>query len=458
MSSPPSPRSATSSDSFGSGRRSPIHGFDSSAALILVPETEEHEEQYGDFAEHDTTPFDFSSDDEEREDEEQLDEPRSSTVPPLSSISVFLYLLSPLLKLGALLSIDEAAELPLNWALPALFFFAGLCAFTRQIWYMLAKYVRRADTEEVLLETFTRGRGRERRRQNIRSAVRLITGLLRVSLGAVYLRASADAVLPLVPERLLLPSRITVSAILALGISPLCFASSLDASTVLYATWTSVASYTAWVACTAYAHGQGILDISTRDESLGTLWQGLSIIAFTFTTSSTLPLYAALKGTREPGVKYKRSKSFKLLSALAIIIATLLILPPTIFRTMTTAPVGPISFSNSYVWNPTTQSRSQETQSPTLAFKSLMAFLSAATLVLSIPSLLVTTPPFRIPVAIRRNTNLPISRILLFFTILIISLLPSPVFRITSDAVLVLAFFSTYAVPGTRLVFKILTP
>ncbi len=76
MSSPPSPRSATSSDSFGSGRRSPIHGFDSSAALILVPETEEHEEEYGDFAEHDTTPFDFSSDDEEREDEEQLDEPR----------------------------------------------------------------------------------------------------------------------------------------------------------------------------------------------------------------------------------------------------------------------------------------------------------------------------------------------------------------------------------------------
>ncbi|KAH9854781.1 hypothetical protein C2E23DRAFT_901749 [Lenzites betulinus] len=99
-SSPPgSPRSSTSADSFASGCRSPINGFDSSAALILVPDVDE------------TTPastsFGFSSDDDDPEDESdlQLERLRSSTIPPLSSLAVFLrlYLLALQLKLGALL-------------------------------------------------------------------------------------------------------------------------------------------------------------------------------------------------------------------------------------------------------------------------------------------------------------------------------------------------------------------
>lgn len=181
---PASPRSSTSSDSFASGRRSPVHGFDSSAALILVSDQDDHDD------EHDQATFDFSSDDDERDEDEQLDPPRSSTIPPLSSITVFLYLLSPLVKLGALLSIDETGQLPLRSALLAVFFFAGLCALTRQIWYMLARYVRRADMEEILLETFARGRGRERERQTIRTTVRFLTGTLRVLLVAVYLRGT----------------------------------------------------------------------------------------------------------------------------------------------------------------------------------------------------------------------------------------------------------------------------
>ncbi len=59
----------------------------------------------------------------------------------------------------------------------------------------------------------------------------------------------------------------------------------------------------------------------------------VGIAAFTFTTSSTLPLYAALRGAHEPGVpKPRRSRSFKLISLLSIVLATLLILPTTIFR------------------------------------------------------------------------------------------------------------------------------
>lgn len=155
--------------------RSPSHEFDPEAALILVNDHEDHDAA-------------FSSEDEERDDEESFEQPTTSSTVPLSSVSVFLYLLSPLLKLGALLSTYDVAQLPLKVALPGLFFFAVLCAFSRQIWYMLSRYVRRTDIEEVFLETFAKGRGRERRRYNIRMTVRFCTALLRVLLVAVYLR------------------------------------------------------------------------------------------------------------------------------------------------------------------------------------------------------------------------------------------------------------------------------
>ena len=145
-----SPRPSTSSAS--SGRSSPVHGFDSSAALILVPDTEDSAAN---------TPFSISSDDEYDSDDDSgvggtADRLQASAFPPLSSVSVFLYLLSPFLKLGALLLPN--ADLPLKVAIPALLFFAGLAAFTRQIWYMLARYIRRADLEEIML-TLTQTEG-----------------------------------------------------------------------------------------------------------------------------------------------------------------------------------------------------------------------------------------------------------------------------------------------------------
>ena len=178
---PPPPR-AMSSDSFEDGRRSPSHEYDSESALIFVNGEGQHEDLDG-------PPFELSSDDEQEEDD-LFSQPRSS-VQPLSSLSVFLYLLSPLLKLGALLSTFDIARLPLKFALPGVFFFASLCVFSRQIWYMLARYVRRTDMEEVFLETFAKGRGRERRRYIIRMLVRFGTVLLRVLLVAVYLRRAS---------------------------------------------------------------------------------------------------------------------------------------------------------------------------------------------------------------------------------------------------------------------------
>ena len=89
---------------------------------------------------------------------------------------------------------------------------------------------------------------------------------------------SADAIVPLVPDSLAyVPARLVVTPVLALAVSPLCFAASLDAPAVLYATWLSVAAYAGWVACTAYAHAHHVLPVEPRDDtSLGPLWQGLS--------------------------------------------------------------------------------------------------------------------------------------------------------------------------------------
>ena len=105
--------------------------------------------------------FAFASDDDEELDagDLALERLRASSIPPLPSASVFLYLLAPYLKLGALLV--PATGLPVRVAVPTLLVFAALSAFARQIWYMLARYVRRSDVDEIVLETFARGRGKE---------------------------------------------------------------------------------------------------------------------------------------------------------------------------------------------------------------------------------------------------------------------------------------------------------
>lgn len=169
-----------------------IHEFDSSTALILVPEHSDPDDIDGE----DPVIFEFNSSSDDDSQDDGSPEERSvggpySAAPSLSSLAVFLYLLSPLLKLGALLS-PLVGGLGIRVSLPALFFFANLCALTRQIWYMLARYVRRADMEEIVLQAFARGAGRgrdgEQKRRWIMLSVRFSTGLCRVLLMALYLR------------------------------------------------------------------------------------------------------------------------------------------------------------------------------------------------------------------------------------------------------------------------------
>ncbi|KZT09256.1 uncharacterized protein LAESUDRAFT_735523 [Laetiporus sulphureus 93-53] len=419
MSTTASPRSARSSDSFISGRDSPIHGFDSSAALILVPDAEDAAGNAS---------FEFTSDDDtDDEVPDHSERIQASSVPPLSSVTVFLYLLSPYLKLGTFLIPDGG--LPLKVAVPVLFFFAGLSAFTRQIWYMLARYVRRADMEEIVLETFARERSKEGRRWLLRQLVRVGSGIFRVLLSAMYIRASVDVLLPLLPEKLLLPSYLGATLAFSVIIAPLYFTPTVAANRIIYATWGSISSYAAWFICIAYAHAHGILASNASSISLGTLWQGTSTIAFAFTTSSTIPLYAALKGNAQPSMspRPRRSQSFKLLSAMSVGIAILCILPLVFFQS-------------------SDMPRSQEAASQTLV--QLTAAFNAAALLLAVPSILIPTSSIPIPSYIRRAIKLPISKILVYILAVSISLLPKSLSSVLSDVLWLSAFLSTYTLPA----------
>lgn len=155
-----------------------LSALDSSAALILVHDSDE------------STPFDFSDDDDDDEDEIDAPSPlfeiRRASIPPLPPTIVFLYLLAPYLKLGAMFL--PYTRLPLKYGLSELLVFAVLAAFARHVWYMLARYLRKADIEDIVLDTFARGRGKERQREILRSLVRAGTGTINVLLATTYLR------------------------------------------------------------------------------------------------------------------------------------------------------------------------------------------------------------------------------------------------------------------------------
>lgn len=168
------------------GEDSPLSALDSSTALILVHDNEEEEELH----------FPFTDDEDEGRDNENDDDlvspmfelHRSVVFPPLPSSLVFLYLLMPYLRLGALSM--PYTQLPLKFGLPALFLSALASAFTRQIWYMLARYVRKAKMSDVLLDTFARGRNKVRQRFIIRGVIRSVMTMLSIFMTIIYLRCT----------------------------------------------------------------------------------------------------------------------------------------------------------------------------------------------------------------------------------------------------------------------------
>ncbi|KAJ7367175.1 hypothetical protein DFH08DRAFT_729664 [Mycena albidolilacea] len=405
------------STASSSGESTPIlANFNSSTSLILVHDDEEP-----------SSPFDFPEDDEDVPESPDF-EIRRPFSPPMAPSLVFLYLLSPYLKLGALFLPNT--QLPLKYGIPPLLVFAVLSAFARQIWYMLARYMRKADLEDIILDAFARGRGKERQRGWLRAIVRGGTGTLRVLLAFIYLRESVHIILPLLPEDLPLPPRPILTVVFALALLPLVSAQSLASKRIVYATWASIATYIIWFFCVAVAHGQGTLEINPGWLRMGTFWQGTTTTAFAFTSSSTLPLYASLKAGCPPSglSKSSVSRSFRTLSTISVAVAVSFTLPLIFF----TAHMDPVIMQD---------------PSP-FRLQPVIAVLNALTLLLAIPSVLVTTPSLPISERIRRATSIPLSKYLTFTLVAALSLVPTRAARVLSDALLVCACAGTFFLPA----------
>ncbi|KAG6902532.1 hypothetical protein C0995_015350 [Termitomyces sp. Mi166 len=422
---PPSPlpsplrRTSTSSLSSSSSRVSSpgLTPLDSSAALILV-----HDED-------NETPFHLGSDDDDEDDDRILHfDVRRPSTPPLSPSLVLLYLLVPYLKLGAMFL--PHTDTPLNYGLPSLFVFAILAAFARQLLYMLSRYTRSAELEDVILDLFARGRGKERRRSLLRNIVRAAIGGLRVLLATVYLRESVYLLLPLLLNSTSSTLRLGLTVIFALAVTPLSFTQSLDAKRIVYTTWLTLATYIIWLSCIIYAYVHHIPLGNAGWLRTGTFWQGPITIAFSFTSSSTLSLYTSLRGSHQPITTAKPSKlrSFELLSVLSVVLALLLTFPLVIFSA-----------------NPSITETSSELQSSVLP---IIPVLNAITLLLSIPSLIVTAPSLPILERLRRSASFPISRFLLWMLVAALALVPSSISVILSDILLLSALTSTYFLPA----------
>ncbi|TFK40871.1 hypothetical protein BDQ12DRAFT_680199 [Crucibulum laeve] len=427
--------SATSADYDSAPEDSPVadSALDSSAALILVHDP--HDDDDGNIR------FDFSDDDADSDDSFSPQfEIRKASIPPLSPTLVFLYLLTPFLKLGALFL--PYTESPLKYGLSELLVFAILAALARQIWYMLARYIRKADMEEMVCDTFARRRGKERQRELLRTLVRAGTGSISVLLATTYLRESTQTLLPLLPDSLFSPfSAPALTLVLSFLVLLFSSSKSLASKRVVYATWLSLITYLAWLGCLSFAHSRGALEVHSGWLSLGTFWQGITTTAFSFTSSSTLPLYASLKGTTHPitTTKTPRSRSFRLLSLLSILTATLLMLPSVLFAAF---PNRSETSSHSLVQDHPLQ------DTPLLWTRIALGSLSAATLLLGIPAILVTTPALPIPERIRRTARFSVSKSLTFLLVVLVALVPAQVSSVMSDILLVLTLTSTYFLPA----------
>ncbi|KAF9480718.1 hypothetical protein BDN70DRAFT_893963 [Pholiota conissans] len=483
---------SSSSGSSGTDDDEPaLSALDSSAALILV-----HEDDDGNH------PFDFSDDEEDRDDDQDIVSPlfearKSAVFPPMSPTLVFLYLLAPYLKLGALELPNS--ELPLKYGLPALLLAALASAFARQIWYMLARYLRKADLTDILLDTLAKGRGKERQRAVIRVVVRTGTGTISTLLSVTYLRHSLYTLEPLMSKNQH-PGMTYILTMLVLGtvIAYLSYARSLASRRVVYATWLSVVAYTAWLGCTIYAHAHGLQESQTGWLGAGSAWQGLATSAFAFCSSSTLPLYTSLKGISQPisTSKSSRSRSFRIISLVSVIVAVLALLPSVLFAANLNHPAStiPPNFVNSTTLSLNTTNTTTTTNVaalnvthvpvlssipslapplpseyglPTIHLQTVRNLLASATLLLGIPPLIVTAPPLTPLFPALRSVKFNVSRVLTIFIALGLALLPpypstgapqSPsdsyfssvpvVFRALTAALILMVLTSTYFVPA----------
>lgn len=151
-------------------------GEHSTSTLVLVHDEDDNE----------ANPLTFS--DEEDDEGMAFDAGNNDDEQALPSTVVFGYFLSPCLKLGAMLTLSSQA--PLKISIPSLVLFALLSAFSRQIWFLLARYVRKPDAGTMSIQAFARGQRKESVRATLRNISWSFSSAIRLLLSAVYLRGA----------------------------------------------------------------------------------------------------------------------------------------------------------------------------------------------------------------------------------------------------------------------------
>ncbi|KAH6917429.1 hypothetical protein BKA70DRAFT_334599 [Coprinopsis sp. MPI-PUGE-AT-0042] len=438
-------RLSTSSVASDDTPPSPEHSaLDSSAALILVHDDEEEglEEQ-----------FDMS-DDEGGEDDivSPVYEVKRTSIPPLPPLSVFVYLLSPYLKLGALSILSSAESIPVKYSLPALFGFTILSAFSRQLWYLLARYMRKPDVMELVCDTFAKARGKERQRRIIRKTVKISTALVNSVLAIAYIHESSNNLFPLIPD---LIYRVAICLVLAVLIVYLSTAQSLASRRIISATWLSILSYLIWFSCACYAHTKGLLPHQEGWLHSPSTWKAIFTIGFTFTTTATLPLYASLKSkanlkVRATVVKTPKHRSFRVLASVTTFLAFIFILPLVILSANPNTP-APLGSQNPHHHSTTLPDVLRPKPTPEGVQVALACF-SSATLLLGVPQAILSVPPLPLRVGRTAAASRTITSLLILALSLLLGFVRSSllehIFTPLNIALMVLTLTSTYFVPA----------
>ena len=158
----------------------PLYGTASTSRLELLPNTDDRDllQEYA---------VDEDDDDDATDRQPIINH---LPIPPLAPFVVFLYLLSPYLRLGAIYATDVRGISP-RYCLTALIVAAALSALCRQIWFLLGRYLRKPSTEDILIYAFARRHRRILKHGLARYTFTTVSALFRILLAAMYLRGQS---------------------------------------------------------------------------------------------------------------------------------------------------------------------------------------------------------------------------------------------------------------------------
>ncbi|KAF8442880.1 hypothetical protein L210DRAFT_3143309 [Boletus edulis BED1] len=393
---------------------SSLPATDSTSRLILLPNTDDNDSLE-----------EYIADDEDNNEDNDPQPGVNQLHPPLPPSVVFLYLLSPYLRLGAIYASD-IGNISLTYGLTGLVVAAALSAFCRQIWFLLGRYLRKSSTEDMLIYIFARRRRRVLKHGLARYTFTIISGLFRLLLAAMYLRDSVRSALLLkIPELTPSLSPLTISIALSIPVFVLSLPRSLGSKTIVYTTGLSVASYLAWLVALSRSY-PSLPNLSSSQR--GVLWNEISSFAFACTTAMTVPLSASMIAGTPPvphASRNARARSFQLLNVFSTMLAALLIFPLVVIAASPRAP-----------------------KASTVMSDNILLGLRIATLVLSIPSVVVSITSLPLHGVAYRFIRTDLALSVITIVIFALSLVPPTIASILDDVMLFVAVFAAFLLPG----------